>query len=82
LTGFLGGARLLGRMIHVGVDHADLLWRTPSLSGELIRCQSNRGIYVCSRGGVTISGVDGTDTSSRVSIASCMWEPVVASCLV
>jgi hypothetical protein len=59
----------------------DLSWRTLPLSGELIRCQSNDDVYEYSRGGVAISGGDGADISSRVPIARCTWELVVASCL-
>jgi hypothetical protein len=59
----------------------DLLWRTPPLSGELIRCQSNHDIYACSHGGVAMSGGDGIDINSRVPIARHTWESMVVSCL-
>jgi hypothetical protein len=48
-----------------------------SLSGA-----SNHDVYVCSGGGVAMSGGDGMDTSSRVPVARRTWEPVVVSCLV
>jgi hypothetical protein len=61
---------------------SNLLWRTPPLSDELIRCQSDHDDYACPRGGVAMSGGDGTDFSNRVTAASHAWAPVVASCLV
>jgi hypothetical protein len=57
----------------------DLLWRTPPLSGELIRCQSDHGDYACSHGGVAMSCGDGMDSSSQVSTTRCTWVPVVMS---
>jgi hypothetical protein len=60
----------------------DLLWGTPPLLDELMRCKGNHDVYACSGGGVAMLGDDGMDTSSRVSVARCTWEPVVVSCLV
>jgi hypothetical protein len=47
----------------------DLLWRTPPISSELIRCHSDHDDYKCSHGGVAMSSDDGTDSSNRVPIA-------------
>jgi hypothetical protein len=60
----------------------DLLWRTPPLSGELIRCQSGHGDYACSCGEVSMSSDDGIDSSTRVPTARGTWAPVVTSCLI
>jgi hypothetical protein len=60
----------------------NLLWRISPSSGELIRYQSNHDIYVCSHGGVDMSGGDKMDISSRVRVVRRVWEPMVASCLV
>jgi hypothetical protein len=47
----------------------DLLWGTPLLSSEIIRCQSDHGEYACSRGGVAVSGGDGMDYNTQVPVA-------------
>jgi hypothetical protein len=60
----------------------DLSWRTLPLSSELIRCQSNHDVYVCSHGGVSMSSGDRMDISSQVPVARRTWEPVVMYCLV
>jgi hypothetical protein len=52
---------------------SNLLWRTMSLSGELIQCQSDRGDYVCSRGRIAMTDGDGTDSSTRVSATRHAW---------
>jgi hypothetical protein len=36
--------------------------------GELIRCQSEHGNYVCSHGGVAVLGSDGTDSITQVPV--------------
>jgi hypothetical protein len=59
-TTFPGDARPSGLIICFG---ADRIYR-----GELIRCQSDHDEYVCSRGGVAMSGSDGTDTSTQVTV--------------
>jgi hypothetical protein len=50
----------------------DLLWITPPLSGELIRCQSEHGDYACSRDGVAVSGGNGMNSNTRVLVARCL----------
>jgi hypothetical protein len=47
--------------------------------GELIRCQSYHGDYTCSCGRVAMLGIDGMDSSTRVSIARCAWVHVAMS---
>jgi hypothetical protein len=42
----------------------DVLWRTPHLLAELIRCLSDHGNYACSHGGVAMLGGDGMDSST------------------
>jgi hypothetical protein len=61
---------------------SNLLIRISSLSDELIRCQSNYGDYLCSYGGVAMSGGDETNPNTRVPVARRVWAPVVISCLV
>jgi hypothetical protein len=53
-----------------------------ALSGELIPCQSDHDDYVYSHGGVAMSGSDGTDCSTRVSVVGHVWVPMVMSYLV
>jgi hypothetical protein len=55
----------------------DLLWRTPSLSDEFIRCQSDHDDYVYSRDGVALSGGDGTDSTTQVSVARHVWVAMI-----
>jgi hypothetical protein len=47
----------------------DLLWRTPPLSGELIRCQSDHSDYACPRGGVAMSSGDGNIRTHKTPIS-------------
>jgi hypothetical protein len=47
--------------------------------GELIRCQSGHGNYVCSLGRVVISDGDRMSFSTRVSVARHAWVSEVTS---
>jgi hypothetical protein len=49
---------------------------------ELIQYQSNHDVYVCSHDGVTMSGSDKTNISSRVSVVRHVWGPIVTFYLV
>jgi hypothetical protein len=42
----------------------DLIWRTPPLSDEFVRCQSYDDDYAYLHGGVDMSGSDGMGSSS------------------
>jgi hypothetical protein len=41
--------------------------------GELIRCQSYDGDYVCSCGSVAMPGNDGMDSSTQIPAIRCAW---------
>jgi hypothetical protein len=60
---------------------SDLLLRTPPLSNELIRCQSDHDDYRYSHGGVTMSDGDGMNVSTRVPVTRHAWAYVVMSYL-
>jgi hypothetical protein len=49
--------------------------------GELIRCQSYHGDYVCTCGSVAMSDDDWTESSTQVPVVRCMWVPVATSCV-
>jgi hypothetical protein len=48
--------------------------------GVLIQCQTYHENYVCSCGGVAMSGSDETDSSTQVHAIRCVWVPVAMSC--
>jgi hypothetical protein len=50
--------------------------------GELIRCQSDHGNYVCPYGGVAMSGGDEMDSSTRVPVSRTTCVFAIMSCLV
>jgi hypothetical protein len=62
------------------LDGSDLSWENPSLSGELIRYQSDHNDYMCSHGVVSMLGDDGMGPSTRVLVARHAWVFVVTSC--
>jgi hypothetical protein len=45
-----------------------------------VLCRSHHAIYVCILGRATMSGGDGTDSSTRVHAVMCVWAPVATSC--
>jgi hypothetical protein len=61
---------------------SDLVWRILSLPGEIIQCQSYPDNYACSCGRVVMSDDDGTNSSTRVSVARRVWMHMVMSHLV
>jgi hypothetical protein len=63
-------------------DSPNPLLRTRFFQGVLIQCQSYHGDYVCSFGGVAMSGSDGMSSSTQVPAARHMWVPMVMSCRV
>jgi hypothetical protein len=69
-------------VIHFGIDHPGLLWRTPPSSDEPIRCQDNHDVYACSHGGIAMLGSDEMISSSRVPSARPMSELAVMPYLV
>jgi hypothetical protein len=48
--------------------------------GGLIRCQINHDDYACSYGAMAMSGDDGMDYITQVSIVRYVWAPIVMSC--
>jgi hypothetical protein len=68
-----------------GVSQCDMSTTTPVTwyrlyQGELIQCQNDHGDYVYSFRVVVMSVDDGTDSSTRVPIVSCVWALVITSC--